>query len=128
MDSKFIQTLFKGGFVPIEATQPKVTISNFVDVKPRKQSELENTMVNEIVPRLRKKFFVEGQIMHKIVSPSSDESDYIMATFYNSIKDYYKRRTPTNKLSKSGLDRIKKMSTMREGVRTEILQLVLSER
>ena len=36
MDSKFIQTLFKGGFVPIEATHPKVTISKFVDVKPRK--------------------------------------------------------------------------------------------
>ena len=36
MGSKFIQTLFKGGFVPSEATQPKVTILNFVDVKPRK--------------------------------------------------------------------------------------------
>ena len=46
----------------------------------------------------------------------------------DSMNDYYKRRTPTNKISKSGLDRIKKMSTMREGVRTEILQLVLSER
>ena len=104
MDSKFIQTLFKGGFVPSEANQPKVTILNFVDVKPRKYSELENTMVNEIVPRLRKKFFVEGQIMHKIVSPSSDESDYIMASFYDSMDNFYKRRTPTNKPSKSGLD------------------------
>ena len=66
--------------------------------------------------------------MHKIVSPSNDESDYIMASFYDSMNDYYKRRTPTNKISKSGLDRIKKMSTMREGVRTEILHLVLSQR
>ena len=36
MGSKFIQPLFKGGFVPSEATPPKVTISNFVDVKPGK--------------------------------------------------------------------------------------------
>tara|TARA_B100000941_G_C28236306_1_gene414141 strand:+ start:74 stop:259 length:186 start_codon:yes stop_codon:yes gene_type:complete len=51
-------------------------------------------MVNEIVPMLRKNFFVKGQGMHKIVSTSSDESDYIMASFYDSIDDYYKRRTP----------------------------------
>jgi hypothetical protein len=128
MGSKFIQTVFKGGFVPSEASPPKVAILNFVNAKPGKWSELENTMVNEIVPRLKKNSYVKGWGMHKIVSPSNDESDYIMASFYNSMNDYYKRRTPTNKISKSGLDRIKKMSTMREGVRTEILQLVLSER
>ena len=61
-------------------------------------------MVNEIVPRLSKKFFVKGQGMHKIISPSSDESDYIMASFYDSMDDFYKRRTPTNKPSKYGLD------------------------
>ena len=128
MGSKFIQTVFKGGFVPSEATPPKVAILNFVDAKPGKWSELENTMVNEIVPRLKKNSYVKGWGMHKIVSPSNDESDYIMASFYGSMEDYYKRRTPTNKLSKSRLDRMKKMSTMREGVRTEVLQLVLSER
>ena len=42
--------------------------------------------------------------MHKIVSPSSDESDNIMASFYDSMDNFYKRRTPTNKPSKSGLD------------------------
>ena len=128
MGSKFIQTVFKGGFVPSEATPPKVAILNFVDAKPGKWSELENTMVNEIVPRLKKIEFLMGWGLHKIVSPSNDESDYIMASFYDSMDDYYKRRTPTNKPSKSNLDRMKKMSTMREGVRTEILQLVLSER
>ena len=128
MGSKFIQTVFKGGFVPSEATPPKVAILNFVDAKPGKWSELENTMINEIVPRLKKNSYVKGWGMHKIVSPSNDESDYIMASFYNSMDDYYKRRTPTNNPSKSRTERLKIMGTMREGVRTEVLQLVLSER
>ena len=128
MGTKFIQTVFKGGFVPSEATPPKVAILNFVDAKPGKWSELENTMINEIVPRLKKNSYVKGWGMHKIVSPSNDESDYIMASFYNSMDDYYKRRTPTNNPSKSRTERLKRMGTMREGVRTEVLQLVLSER
>ena len=100
MSSKFIQTVFKYGFTPSEANLPKVAFLNFVDAKSGKWSELENTMVNEIVPRLRKNSYVKGWCMHKIVSHSSDASDYIVASFYYFMDNYYKKeRTQKNSVN-----------------------------
>ena len=128
LGTKYIQTVFKGGFVPKSGTPPKIAVLNFIDAKPGKWFDLENTMVNEISPLLEKSKFVKGWGVHKIVSPREDNSDYIIASFFDSISDYYKRGINTTKPSKNRIERMKKLNTMRERVRQEVLELVLSER
>ena len=128
LGSKFIQTVFKGGFVPSEGTPPKIAILNFINAKAGKWFDLENTLINEISPLIKKSNFIKSWGVHKIVSPREDDSDYIIASFYSSMNDYYKRGVNTKKPSKSRIKRMNKLSTMREGVRQEVLELVLSER
>ena len=128
LGSKFIQTVFKGGFVPSSGTPPKIAILNFIDAKAGKWYDLENTLINEISPLVKKSNYIKSWGVHKIVSPSEDDSDYIIASFYNSMNDYYSRRIKTAKPNKSGIERMEKLSTMRDYVRQEVLELVLSER
>ena len=128
LGTKFIQTVFKGGFVPSEGTPPKIAILNFIDAKAGKWYDLENTLINEVLPRVKKSDFVKGWGLHKIVSPDEDESDYIVGSFFDSMNDYYKRGINTSMLDKSRIERMKKLNTMREGVKQEVLELVLSER
>ena len=49
-------------------------------------------------------------------------------TAYQIVCDYYKRGINTTKPSKNRIERMKKLNTMRERVRQEVLELVLSER
>ena len=128
LGSKFIQTVFKGGFVPSSGTPPKIAILNFIDAKAGKWYDLENTLINEISPQRRKSKFIKSWGLHKIVSPREDDSDYIIASFYSSMDDYYKRGVITTKPSKSQIERMNKLNSMRDIVRQEVLQLVLSER
>ena len=128
LGSKFIQTVFKGGFVPSQGTPPKIAILNFIDAKAGKWYDLENMLIKEISPILKKSKFIKSWGVHKIVSPNEDESDYIIASFYDSMEDFYMRGTPTNKPSKSRIERFEKLNTMRESVKVEVLELVLSER
>ena len=44
------------------------------------------------------------------------------------MNDYYKRGVNTTKPSKSRIERMNKLNSMREGVRQEVLELILSER
>jgi hypothetical protein len=44
------------------------------------------------------------------------------------MDDYYKRGVNTTKPSKSQIERMNKLNSMRDIVRQEVLQLVLSER
>lgn len=126
--TKFVQTVFKGGFVPADGTPPKIAILNFINAKAGKWYDLENTLINEISPQIRKSNFIKSWGVHKIVSPREDDSDYIIASFYSSMNDYYKRGVNTIKPSKSGIERINKLNKMRNVVRQEVLELVLSER
>lgn len=128
LGSKFVQTVFKGGFVPKEGIPPKIAILNFIDAKAGKRHDLENTLKNEILPLVKKSKFIKSWGVHKIVSPREDKSDYIIASFFDSLDDYYKRGINTPKLDKSRIERMKKLNTMREGVRQEVLELILSER
>ena len=128
LGTKFIQTVFKGGFVPSDGTPPKIAILNFIDAKAGKWYDLENALINEISPQIKKSNFIKSWGVHKIVSPKEDDSDYIIASFYSSMNDYYKRRVNTAKPSKSRIERMNKLNSMREGVRQEVLELVLSER
>ena len=48
LGTKFVQTVFKGGFVPSDGTPPKIAILNFIDAKAGKWYDLENTLKNEI--------------------------------------------------------------------------------
>lgn len=128
LGTKFVQTVFKGGFVPSDGTPPKIAILNFIDAKAGKWYDLENTLINEISPQIRKSNFIKSWGVHKIVSPREDDSDYIIASFYSSMDDYYKRRVNTTKPSKSRIERMNKLNSMRDNVRQEVLQLVLSER
>lgn len=128
LGTKFVQTVFKGGFVPSDGTPPKIAILNFIDAKAGKWYDLENTLINEISPQIKKSNFIKSWGVHKIVSPREDDSDYIIASFYSSMDDYYKRRVNTTKPSKSRIERMNKLNSMRDNVRQEVLQLVLSER
>tara|TARA_B100001057_G_scaffold102449_1_gene99690 strand:+ start:345 stop:1082 length:738 start_codon:yes stop_codon:yes gene_type:complete len=126
--TKFVQTVFKGGFVPADGTPPKIAILNFINAKAGKWYDLENTLINEISPQIRKSNFIKSWGVHKIVSPREDDSDYIIASFYSSMNDYYKRGVNTIKPSKSRIERMNKLNKMRDVVRQEVLELVLSER
>lgn len=128
LGSKFIQTVFKGGFVPSSGTPPKIAILNFIDAKAGKWYDLENTLINEILPLVKKRSYIKGWGVHKIVSPRNDDSDYIIASFYDSMNDYHRRGIKTTKPDKSRIERNKKLSSMRDNVRQEVLELVLSER
>ena len=44
------------------------------------------------------------------------------------MNDYYSRRIKTAKPNKSGIERMEKLSSMRDYVRQEVLELVLSQR
>ena len=109
-------------------TPPKIAILNFIDAKAGKWYDLENTLINEISPLVKKSKYIKSWGVHKIVSPSEDDSDYIIASFYNSMNDYYSRRIKTAKPNKSGIERMEKLSSMRDYVRQEVLELVLSQR
>ena len=128
LGTKFIQTVFKGGFVPTSGTPPKIAILNFIEAKTGKWYDLENTLTNEILPLVKKSKFIKSWGIHKIVSPPEDESDYIISSFYDSMDDYYKRGINTTKPNKNRVERMKKLNTMREEVRQEVLELILSER
>ena len=71
---------------------------------------------------------LKGYGLHKIVSPHNDESDYINARFFDSTRDMHKSAINTAKPTKERLNRIKKWQSMASRVKTQMFQLVLSER
>ncbi len=126
--TQFIQTVFKGGFVPAEGIPPPKHLTlNFYDVDWTSSYDYEKTALSTVESKQKSKY-LKGWGLHKIVSKINDEADYIAASFYDSPEDSYKRYINTREPSAAQKERGKKMQKMLSLVRRENMQLVLFER
>ena len=127
ISNEFVQTVLKGGFAPVDGKPAQIVVLNFSDVGAGKAYDYEQ-FVNSRVPSMKNNQMLKGYGLHKIVSPQNDGSDYISARFYDSQQDLHKTGISTTKPSKERLNRIKKWQSMASRVKTQMFQLVLSER
>ena len=126
--SKFIMTVFKGGFVPAAGkTPPKHLVLNFIDVDWKNYYNYEKLALNNIEDRKKSKY-LRGWGLHKIVSKTNEKADYLAANFYDSAVDVYKRSTPTNLMTADQKKRRDALDKMIKIVKRENMQLILFER
>tara|TARA_B100000925_G_C21993676_1_gene467907 strand:+ start:818 stop:1555 length:738 start_codon:yes stop_codon:yes gene_type:complete len=127
LSTHFVQTVLKGGFAPVDGKPSQIVVLNFHDIKAGKDYDYEQ-FINSRVPSMQGNELLKGYGLHKIVSPINDGSDYISARFFDSQQDLHKNNVNTTKPSKDRLNRIKKWNSMASRVKTQMFQLVLSER
>jgi hypothetical protein len=128
--TKWIQTVFKGGFVPADLTKPsQFLVLNFIEVNPLKDYEFEKIALNNLEARKNSKY-LKSWGLHKILSPSvgDDYPDYIAANFFDSQMDFYKRRIATNQPSEQYIKRTNSLNDIRQFSRFETMELVMFER
>ena len=127
ISNEFVQTVLKGGFAPVDGKPAQIVVLNFFDVGGGKWYDYEQ-FVKSRVPSMKNNQMLKGYGLHKIVSAHNDESDYINARFFDSQQDMHKSAINTAKPTKERLNRIKKWQSMASRVKTQMFQLVLSER
>ena len=126
--SKFIMTVFKGGFVPAAGKKPpKHLVLNFIDVDWKNYHEYEKLALSNIEERKKSKY-LKSWGLHKIVSRTNEKADYLAANFYDSPVDAYKRFTPTSPVSAAQKKRRDAMGKMIKLIKRENMQLILFER
>ena len=126
--SKFIMTVFKGGFVPAAGKKPpKYLVLNFIDVDWKNYYEYEKLALSNIEDRKKSKY-LKSWGLHKVVSRTNEKADYLAANFYDSPVEVYKRFTPTNPMSATQKKRRDAMGKMTKLIKRENMQLIMFER
>lgn len=128
--TKWIQTVFKGGFIPADGTKPpQFLLLNFIEVNPLKNYDFEKIALNNLEER-KKSNYLKSWGLHKILSPSigEDYPDYITANFFDSQMDFYKRRMATNQPTEEYIKRQNSLENIRDFTSFETMELVMCER